>query len=88
MNNVTLNDLLIKLAEMNADKDIVFDGLLHDTFEDTNITKEDISHDFNQNIANLVEGIIKLSKMNFSSKQDQNYANTRKIITGITEITS
>ena len=73
------------LAETHADRDTICAGLLHDTLEDTNITKEDISHDFNQNIANLVDGVTKLSKMNFSSKQDQNYANTRKIITGITE---
>ena len=73
------------LAEMHADRDTICAGLLHDTLEDTSITKEDISHDFNQNIANLVDGVTKLSKMNFSSKQDQNYANTRKIITGITE---
>ena len=73
------------LADMHADKDTVCAGLLHDTLEDTNITKEDIAHDFNQNIANLVDGVTKLSKMNFSTKQDQNYANTRKIITGITE---
>ncbi len=50
------------LAEMHADRDTICAGLLHDTLEDTNTTKEDISHDFNQN-----------------------YANTRKIITGITE---
>ena len=73
------------LADMHADRDTICAGLLHDTLEDTNITKEDISHDFNQNVANLVDGVTKLSKMNFSSKQDQNYANTRKIITGITE---
>ena len=73
------------LAEMHADKDTICAGILHDTLEDTYITKEDISHDFNQNISNLVDGVTKLSKMNFSSKQDQNYANTRKIITGITE---
>ena len=73
------------LAEMHADRDTLCAGLLHDTLEDTNIAKEDIAHDFNQNIANLVDGVTKLSKMNFSSKQDQNLANTRKIITGITE---
>lgn len=73
------------LADMHADRDTICAGLLHDTLEDTNITKENIAHDFNQNIANLVDGVTKLSKMNFSSKQDQNYANTRKIITGITE---
>ena len=73
------------LAEMHADKDTICAGLLHDTLEDTSIAKEDIAHEFNQNVANLVDGVTKLSKMNFSSKQDQNYANTRKIITGITD---
>ena len=73
------------LSEMHADCDTVCAGLLHDTLEDTNIKKEDIAHDFNQNVANLVDGVTKLAKMNFSSKQDQNYANTRKIITGITD---
>ena len=53
------------LCEMHADRDTICAGLLHDTLEDTNITKEDIAHDFNQNIANLVDGVTKLSKMNF-----------------------
>ena len=73
------------LAEMHADSDTICAGLLHDTLEDTNITKEDIAHEFNQNVANLVDGVTKISKMNFSTKKDQNMANTRKIITGITE---
>lgn len=73
------------LAEMHADRDTVCAGLLHDTLEDTEIKKEDIAHDFNQTVANLVDGVTKMSKMNFSSKQAQNMANTRKIITGITE---
>ena len=73
------------LADMHADKDTICAGLLHDVLEDTEFTKEDIARDFNQNIANLVNGVTKLSKMNFSSKQDQNLANTRKIITSITE---
>lgn len=73
------------LAEMHADCDTICAGLLHDTLEDTKITKEDIEENFNSDVAKLVNGVTKLSKMNFSSKQDQNYANTRKIITGITE---
>lgn len=73
------------LSEMHADKDTICAGLLHDTLEDTSITKEEIAQEFNVNIANLVDGVTKLSKMNFSSKQEQNLANTRKIITGITE---
>ncbi|MDO5569759.1 MAG: RelA/SpoT family protein, partial [bacterium] len=73
------------LAEIHADRDTLCAGLLHDTLEDTNTTKEEIAHEFNENVANLVDGVTKMSKMNFSSKTDQNVANTRKIITGITE---
>lgn len=73
------------LAEMHADRDTVCAGLLHDTLEDTETTKETIAQEFNKDIANLVDGVTKLAKMNFSSKQEQNMANTRKIITGITE---
>ena len=73
------------LAEMHADRNTICAGLLHDTIEDTNITKEDIAHVFNQEIANLVDGVTKLAKINFSSKEEQNLANTRKIITGITD---
>ena len=72
------------LCEMHADRDTVCAGLLHDTLEDTNTTKEDIAEMFNKNVANLVDGVTKLSKMNFSSKEEQNLANTRKIITSIT----
>lgn len=73
------------LAEMHADRDTICAGLLHDTLEDTETTKEEIAREFNKDVANLVDGVTKLSKMNFSSKQEQNMANTRKIITGITE---
>ena len=69
---------------MHADRDTVCAGLLHDKIEDTDITKEDIAEVFNKNIANLVDGVTKLAIMNFSSKEEQNLANTRKIITGIT----
>ena len=72
------------LALMHADSDTVCAGLLHDTIEDTNTTKEEIEKLFNKDIANLVDGVTKLAKMNFSSKEEQNYANTRKIITSIT----
>ncbi len=73
------------LANMNADSDTICAGLLHDTLEDTKITKEELKEMFNESVANLVDGVTKISKMNFSSKKDANLANTRKIITGITE---
>ncbi len=73
------------LADLHADMDTICAGLLHDTIEDTGITKEDIAHEFNPTVANLVDGVTKLANMNFSSKEAQSLANTRKIITGITE---
>lgn len=72
------------LSEMHADADTICAGLLHDTIEDTNTTKEVIAEQFNSSVANLVDGVTKISKLNFSSKADQNMANTRKIITGLT----
>jgi len=73
------------LSELKADVDTICAGLLHDTLEDTPLAKEEIVKEFNQDVARLVDGVTKISKMNFSSKQDQNMANTRKIITSITE---
>ena len=78
-----LNVALI-LAKMNADTDTLCAALLHDTLEDTSATKDDIKYFFNSEVANLVDGVTKISKMNFSSKKEQNLANTRKIITSIT----
>ena len=72
------------LSEMHADTDTICAALLHDTLEDTSVTKEEIAQDFNKEVANLVDGVTKISKLNFSTKTDQNLANTRKIITGLT----
>lgn len=72
------------LSDLQADTDTICAGLLHDTLEDTNTSKEDIAADFNKDVANLVDGVTKISKLNFSSKEAQNMANTRKIITSLT----
>ncbi len=72
------------LSEMHADQDTICAALMHDTLEDTKATKEEIADLFNKDIANLVDGVTKISKMNFSSKTEQIFANTRKIILSIT----
>ena len=73
------------LSDMHADCDTICAGLLHDTLEDSNAKKEEIAELFGSDTANLVDGVTKLAKMNFSTKEEQNLANTRKIITGITD---
>lgn len=72
------------LAEMHADSDTLCAGLLHDVLEDTDATYEEIKNEFNEDVAKLVDGVTKISKLNFSSKTEMKYANTRKIINGLT----
>ena len=73
------------LAEMEADGDTLCAALLHDALEDTPLIKEDIEILFSPSVANLVDGVTKLARLNFSSKEDQNFANTRKIINSVRE---
>jgi len=73
------------LSDMHADTDTICAALLHDVLEDTTANKEDICSLFNEEVAKLVDGVTKISKMNFSSKAECNLANTRKIILGLTE---
>lgn len=73
------------LSEMHADKDTICAALLHDTLEDTNTTYEEIREKFGNEVAKLVNGVTKISKMNYNTKKEQNLANTRKIITSITQ---
>lgn len=72
------------LATMKADKDTICASLLHDVLEDTDTSKEDIEFEFGKTVAELVDGVTKLSRVNFESKKERNYANTRKIILSIT----
>jgi len=73
------------LTEMHADIDTICAGLLHDVIEDSETTKDDIEKEFGADVANLVDGVTKLKRMNFSSKEAQILANTRKIITSISD---
>ena len=70
---------------MHADSDTLCAALLHDVIEDTPATYEDIEEEFNPVVAKLVDGVTKISNIDFSTKMDRNYANTRKIINGLTE---
>ena len=73
------------LSEMKADSDTICAALLHDTIEDTKMTREKINVLFNPVVATLVDGVTKISKMNFSSREEQVATNTRKIITSLDE---
>src|SRR5690242_21732616 len=69
------------LAEMRLDEASVVTGLLHDTIEDTLATKEDIAELFGPEIADLVDGVTKLSQFTAGNTQEEKQAeNFRKMV--------
>lgn len=73
------------LGEIHADSSTICAALLHDTIEDCNVSKEEISDLFGLEIAKLVESLTKINKLNFSGDTEAMIANQRKILVGMTE---
>ena len=67
------------VAEMGLDVDAVLGALLHDCIEDTDASHEEIEHLFGQTVAELVEGVTKLTRANFSSTEEAQMENLRKM---------
>lgn len=73
------------LADMKMDVSTIAAGLLHDTIEDTNTSIKDIKDLFGNEIAFLVESLTKLSKMHFTTKEDAQAENFRKMLLAMSE---
>lgn len=67
------------LVSLNLDCESIAAGLLHDVVEDTPKSYEDIKEKFGEDVAMLVEGVTKLAKIPFSSKEQQQVENLRKM---------
>ena len=67
------------VAEMGLDIDAVLGALLHDCIEDTDASHEEIEKLFGQTVAELVEGVTKLTRANFSSTEQAQMENLRKM---------
>jgi GTP pyrophosphokinase len=68
------------ITELRLDTASVCAGLLHDVVEDTLATTKDIEREFGGEIASLVDGVTKLGKINFTSKEDRQAENFRKMV--------
>ena len=71
------------LADWNMDVDTIIAGLLHDTIEDTDVTRELIVSEFNEDVASLVEGVSKLSGIKFHSRQEKQAENFMKMFLSV-----
>ena len=67
------------LAEMELDVQSIAAALLHDVVEDTDVTSEEIRRDFGDSVALLVDGVTKLGKIPYTSKEEQQVENLRKM---------
>ena len=68
------------LAELGMDTSTIVAGLLHDVVEDTEYTYDDIKNLFGGEVANLVSGVTKITKMEYKSKEEQQADNFRKML--------
>lgn len=68
------------IAELNLGVSSICAGLLHDTIEDTSATKEDLVETFGEEIAFLVDGVTKLGKLPFATKEERQAENFRKML--------
>src|SRR2546429_104825 len=73
-------DVARVLAEMRGDPGSVAAGLLHDSVEDTSVTVVDIRKEFGEQVAHIVEGVTKISQIDFHSREEQQAENLRKMM--------
>lgn len=67
------------LADLELDDATICAALLHDVLEDTDTTKSDLENEFNVEIAEMVDGVTKLSKLKYASMKEQQVENYRKM---------
>ena len=67
------------LAELEMDRETIAAALLHDVVEDTSVTSEQVAAQFGEEIAALVEGVTKLTRIPYQSKEDAQVENLRKM---------
>lgn len=75
----------IILANYYMESDVIIAALLHDVIEDTSVTKAEITREFGAEIADLVDGVSKLTQIKFSSKEKAKAENFQKMVLAMTK---
>jgi GTP pyrophosphokinase len=73
-------EVALVLAEMKMDPVAIAAGLLHDSVEDTSVTVVDIRKEFGEQVAHIVEGVTKISALDFVTREEQQAENLRKMM--------
>ncbi len=73
-------EVALVLADMKMDPISIAAGLLHDSVEDTSVTIVDIRKEFGEQVAHIVEGVTKISKIDFATREEQQAENLRKMM--------
>ncbi len=73
------------LVELGMDSETIAAALLHDVVEDTGMELVDLRKNFGENIANLVDGVTKITKMTFSTREEQQAENVRKMLLAMSQ---
>ncbi|MDR1117078.1 MAG: bifunctional (p)ppGpp synthetase/guanosine-3',5'-bis(diphosphate) 3'-pyrophosphohydrolase [Oscillospiraceae bacterium] len=68
------------IFEMGMDEDSMISALLHDVIEDTEYGYEDIKREFGQSVATIVDGVTKLTRVQYTYKEDEQMENLRKML--------
>ena len=68
------------LADLGLDDVTIAAALLHDAVEDTTVTKDDIERELGSDVATIVDGVTKLDRLQFDSKEAQQSATLRKML--------
>ena len=76
-------EVCIQLINWNMDLDTIVAGLLHDTIEDTKVTKKEIKKEFNKDISDLVSGVSKLSGIKFNNSEHRQAENLMKMFLSV-----
>lgn len=68
------------VADLELDTESIIAAMLHDTIEDTGATHDEIAKMFSPTVANLVEGVTKLTRVQYTSKEEEQMENLRKML--------